>query len=116
MDNAKVQLIILGIVIAFSLFLAGGLFSNYQPNPNQTFTNFGICCDTGDGEACHPQTGPDQKITHNGAQYGLLRTKVILAEGNLHLEDSGEKTQDGKSIIINSSDSDNNVNAQTTQG
>ncbi len=100
--------IITPLMLLALLFLAIFMVSNTLvnksaptgPNGNGSVLS---CCDTGSGNDCKPQTGDGQKITFNGAEYGLLRTNTILMEGNVHLKDSGQQ-YNGQPIILNSSD------------
>lgn len=90
------------------LFLAIFMVSNTLVNksvPTGPNGNGAVlsCCDTGSGNDCKPQTGDGQKLTFNGAEYGLLRTNTILMEGNVHLKDSGQ-SYNGQPIVLNSSD------------
>lgn len=95
---------LLFVIIAFAVLLTSGAMVNKSAvnSNNNSGTNYS-CCDTGNGDACKPQTGANQKIQFHGAEYGLLRTKTILLEGNVHLRDSGEKFNNDP-IILNSSD------------
>jgi len=92
-------LLTVGLALLFSGILSNKKFSRGPITGSVS----AYCCDTGSGDNCKPQTGPGQKLTFQGAEYGLLRTKTALVEGNLHLRDTGE-TFDGKPIIENSSD------------
>lgn len=58
------------------------------------------CCDSGDGDACKPQTGKDQTFTFRNKEYGLLKSNITLAEAVYHLEDTKEKFKEDP-IIIN---------------
>lgn len=117
-STGKAQLIILTAVVAMALLLGGGLFGKRPPLSEQTSQTptLSSCCDTGDGDACQVQTGTGKTLTYKGKEYGLIRTKVIPLEGNLHFKDSGDKDSQGNPIIINVSDVDNNVNLPNTQG
>lgn len=94
--------ILLFVIVIASAFMTG-FFTKIKSNPGSIDAPINvICCDTGDGDECKPQD--DKTIDYKGALYGLIRTKVNLVEGNLHLKDSGEKAGDNP-IILNSSDS-----------
>ncbi len=98
-------ILLLGALI-FGAAMMGGLIGKKKlsetATPMSTETNV-VCCDTGDGDACKPQTGENQKITYNGVEYGLIKSDVQFIEGNLHLQDSGQKAN-GNPIIINPSE------------
>lgn len=96
--------VILILVIIGIAFLLAGTLSFQNPVQGPIVGDVVVtCCDSGDGDACKPLTGEDQVVTYNGEQYGLLRSNMVLAEGNLHLKDTGE-TFNGQPIILNSSD------------
>ncbi len=100
---AEILLII--VILAFAL-LVSGILSPIKPKRGEISGNVSLyCCDTGSGADCKPKTGDGETITYNGARYGLLRSKMTLVEGNLHLKDTGLKTPGGNPIILNSSDS-----------
>ncbi|MBI2031949.1 MAG: hypothetical protein HYT08_05025 [Candidatus Levybacteria bacterium] len=101
--KSSIGILLVLLIVAFGLLFSGILSKRkFQQSPI-TGNVSSYCCDTGSGDNCQPQTGPGQKLTFRGAEYGLLRTNTILAEGNVHLKDSGENL-DGKPIILNSSD------------
>lgn len=85
------------------LLTSGTLVNKSAVNPGDNGSMNLSCCDTGNGDSCKPQTGAGQTLTFKGTEYGLLRTKMSLVEGNLHLKDSGE-TFNGDPIILNSSE------------
>ncbi len=66
------------------------------------------CCDSGDGDACKPITSSGHTFTYNGAEYGLLKSSIVLKEPIVHLEDTGQKFN-GDPIIINTSDTFNPI-------
>lgn len=94
--------LLLFVIIILSLLLSG-LMDDIKPKkePFKGAINL-TCCDTGDGEACKPQEDKD-KLTFQGKEYGVIRSKVHLLERNLHLKDSGEKFGEDP-IIVNSSE------------
>lgn len=100
--------ILLFVIIIASAFMAG-FFTKIKSRPGLIDAPIVVkCCDTGDGDECKPQD--DKTIEYQGAQYGLIRTKVNLVEGNLHLKDSGEKVKiEGTDypVILNPSETHN---------
>lgn len=100
-----VEIIILIFAVIFGFIIGGGLFGQNRGNSPIGFDTASTCCDTGDGDACKPQTdeSKNQVLTFHGQRYGLLRTNTVLTEGNLHLKDSGESFN-GKPVILNSSE------------
>lgn len=97
--NTTLYILLVVLVLGSAIFT--GLFSTIKPRPGENNNPVNIaCCDTGDGPDCKPQTGPEKEITFNNQKYGLLRTKVQFIEGNLHMEDSGDKFNNDP-IIVN---------------
>lgn len=104
MMRGSILIPLLFIIIAFGVLLTSGAMVNKSAvDTNKNYNTSYSCCDTGNGDACKPQEGTNQKIQFHGAEYGLLRTKTVLLEGNVHLKDSGEKYNNNP-IIVNSSD------------
>lgn len=112
----KAPLFFLLVCVLMGTFLIGGFAFSGLSKPTFVPTAANACCESGDGDACKPQTGTGQTLTYNGAQYGLIKAKVDLIEGNAHLEDSGQ-TVNGNPIIVNSSNIDNTTHdPYTTAG
>ncbi len=106
--RGKSELPILVAVIGFSVILAGGLLTSYHPGtyPYQYLRVTALCCDSGNGDACHPnQQQTFSYINDQGVAtpYGLLKSGVTLTEGGNHLKDSGQKYNNDP-IVINVSD------------
>ncbi|HSW88582.1 MAG TPA: hypothetical protein VLG12_05475 [Candidatus Saccharimonadales bacterium] len=106
--RGKSELPILLGVIGFGVILAGGLLSSYHPGtyPYQSLNAYALCCDSGNGDACHPSQ--QQTFTYtdtNGttSTYGLLKSSITLTEGGNHLLDTGQK-YNGDTIVKNVSD------------
>jgi hypothetical protein len=106
--------LILIIVITGAFYLGGGGFfekivsDNPDSLPVSTTTQ---CCDTGDGDACKPQTEENNTITFKGENYGLIKSSIKFVEGNLHLKNSNQTVDiNGESypVILNSSDTHKN--------
>lgn len=96
-----VNILLVAIVIAIAIALSGTLIGpKFEPGTGLPAAAF-ACCDSGDGPACKPVEG--KNLTYNGQQYGLLKSNVTFAEGNVHLKDSGSLLN-GDPIILNSSD------------
>lgn len=97
--------ILIGVVIVGAVLISGATFFktalSTPPPTDQTLA--ATCCDSGDGDACHPLTGSDQTFTFEGQAYGLLKSGITLTEAIYHLKDSGQKF-DGNPIILNSTD------------
>lgn len=56
------------------------------------------CCDTGNGNAC--TTVPGKTITHNGQEYGLLRSNMYLSEGqHVRPVEPTERTVTGERVF-----------------
>ncbi len=103
-----VALLLVAAVIGLGILLSGAVLSKKDFPPDTNIKAFAAtCCDSGDGAACKPETGAGQTFTLAGpagaAHYGLLRSDVTLAEGAVHLKDSGS-TFNGDPIILNSSE------------
>ena len=101
--KSSIVILIVLLIIALAILFSGILSKRKFSRSPITGIVSAYCCDTGSGDNCTPQTGPGQKLTFRGTEYGLLRTSMVLVEGNVHLRESGE-TFDGKPIILNSSD------------
>jgi hypothetical protein len=105
--RGNVLIPLLFIVVAFGILLTSGAMVNKSAtNPNDSLTSGtdGItCCDTGDGDQCHPQTEEGKIFTYNNADYGLIKSDITLQEGNGHLHDTGQKFGD-KPIIESTTD------------
>lgn len=99
---------LLFIIVIASAFMAG-FFTKIKSRPGLIDSPIVVkCCDTGDGDECKPQD--NKAIDYKGIKYGLIRTKVNLVEGNLHLKDSTEKVNiEGIEypIILNPSETHN---------
>lgn len=108
-QEGGIQYAILALVIFLAIFLSGTLFVKTSViDLNQTGgapAPVARCCDTGDGANCKPQEETGKTLDFRGEKYGLLRSNARFLEGNLHLEDSGSLTTDGKHIILNDADS-----------
>lgn len=100
------EYMILGIVILMGVVMSGLFFRGFPPpKPQEPVTPGDTqlqCCDSGNGDACQPSK--DKTVSYGGVQYGLLKSNVILAEGVTHLKDSGQKSPDGKQIVISTAD------------
>jgi hypothetical protein len=92
------------VAIAFGVLLSTNTLYNKSAVPDQNQTYAGTCCDTGDGDSCHVQTGSGQTLTYNGSQYGLIKSDITMAEGTSHLATTGQSFN-GNPIIRNTSDS-----------
>lgn len=102
--SISLYLFILIIVLGAAVF--SGFFNNIIPKKGKLNAPTTVtCCESGDGESCKPQEdeSKNQVLTFNGKKYGLIRTQVVLIEGNLHLVDSGQKFNNDP-IILNSSE------------
>src|SRR3989344_3982326 len=103
--NTTLYILLAVLVLGSAVF--AGLFSTIKPRPGENNIPVTIACwDAGDGPDCKPQEDRSKNQVlklDNGAEYGLIRTKVTLVEGNLHLKDSREKFNNDP-IILNSSE------------
>lgn len=101
-SGALYAIAILAIVAIFSGVLAGGvipeILKSRTPSPSSDPYS---CCDTGDGENCHPIT--EKQIVYNGEAYGLLKSKIYQGEP-YHMQPTDSYAPDGHRIFINSSD------------
>lgn len=102
MGKSTAELPILITIIGFSVILAGGLLAGY--NPQYTAPDVkGLCCDTGNGDKCVPQTGANQTLTFTSPtsltmpsykgvpeKYDLLKSHIRIQECNKHGVDSGQ--------------------------
>jgi hypothetical protein len=70
-----------------------------------------FCCNTGDGDKCKPEEGPEKTLTYNGRQYGLIKSEVKVEDPykqggvtfyGMHLKDSGQRFN-GNPIVLNTS-------------
>jgi len=103
--NVLLVLLIIILAIVMTGTLTGKKFNRGgSPLTGASFT----CCDTGDGEACKPQTSEGQLLSHVGQEYGLLKSNITLSEGIFHLKDSGE-VFNGNPVILNTSDGYNSI-------
>lgn len=117
-SRGYVDLLVLLVAIALGTVIAGGLLINFFPqNPTSNPTN-GLCCDTGSGQNCKPQTNKTitfssptsltyPALANKPVQYDLLKSNAILEECTKHMKDSGQTVTypDGQKhpIIINDS-------------
>ncbi len=109
--SGKGEMIMMLFIITTGMLLAGGLASNYKPGtpviPDATTMGGGVCCDSGDGNNCHPivdATHPAITYTSTkfgSQQYGLLKSNVTLKEGGFHLDDTKQLAPVNNPIIVN---------------
>jgi len=108
-SQGAAEVTILLVIIGFCLLLVGGLLSNYKPGipPAGGPPGGGICCDSGDGDNCHPLTDSGHVLTYNyrgsPMQYGLLKSNITMSDCGRHIRDSGQKAPAGAPIIIDTS-------------
>ena len=102
-NGALYVMAILGILLLFGVLLVGGATPEIKKLKNPAAPgNPYLCCDSGDGDACHPIT--ENQITYNGDAYGLLKSNILqpeLADFPGHVVPAEEKTPDGKMIFLN---------------
>lgn len=102
MGKSTAELPILLAIVGFSAILAGGFLAGYNPKYTAPVTK-GLCCDSGNGDQCVPQTGPNQTLTFTSPtslnfpqykgvpeQYDLLKSNIRIQECNKHGKDSGQ--------------------------
>lgn len=98
--KSTAEMPILIAAIGFSIILAGGLLSSYNPSYTKTAVA-GLCCDSGNGDQCVPQTNRTLTFTsptsltvpsYKGVpeQYDLLKSNVRIQECFKHGVDSGQ--------------------------
>ncbi len=104
---------LVGLIIA-GIFVGGLLLAGLIETPNFGTSNRSAdaisCCDTGNGDKCQAQS--DKTITYQDDTYGLIKSNVKIEDPyhfkgvhyyGIHLKDSGEKTDHGDPIVINTS-------------
>lgn len=107
--KSRVNLLIILLVFAGAAFLSNILNTQkFQDSTSQTASV--KCCNTGDGEACKPETGTDKTIQYGGNDYGLIKSGATFVEELLHLKDSGQRTSNGDPIILNATSDDPRYN------
>lgn len=95
-------LVLLIVVIAFAVFVSGGLLPNKEASPFQgTVTVNNRCCDNSN---CAPGTTADKTILYpqnTANSYGLLKSNITLTEGTAHLkEDLATRVADNTPVTV----------------
>lgn len=98
------EMIIIIAIIGLSISLTGGFYLRNQPGPplrGSVASSHGVlCCDTGNGPNCKPQTDPAHPIlTYNNVTYGLLKSNTTFNDCGKHLRASGQTFQ-GNPIVL----------------
>lgn len=112
-SKGGIELFLLGVIVIGAFFLVGGVgIFKKTPSKDSVGATQVLCCDSGNGDSCIPSS--TDTITYAGTTYGRLRSETKFIEGNVHLEDSGQKaTVNGTQypIVLNSSQKDQNFPA-----
>lgn len=102
------ELLLIGIIALAAFLLIGGFSTDRLSDTASTPPEGAYqCCDSGNGANCRPSTDISKRFRFpdliSGDEYALLKTDIVLVEGQGHIAHSGSNAPSGERIFVNTS-------------